>query len=75
LAIFDAMLFLKKRWPAAGFLSLIAGGGYALIGFLCQVKLLALNWPAWPFSVPYGLVLSLAGFLIGLVIDKCNRKF
>jgi SSS family solute:Na+ symporter len=70
-----AMLFLKKRWPAAGFLSLIAGGGYALIGFLCQVKLLALNWPAWPFSVPYGLLLSLAGFLIGLVIDKCNRKF
>lgn len=69
-----AMLFLKKRWPAAGFLSLIAGGGYALVGFLCQAEVLTLTWPAWPFSVPYGLLLSLAGFLIGLVIDKYRKK-
>jgi SSS family solute:Na+ symporter len=70
-----AMLYLKKRWPAAGFLSLVAGGGFALLGFLCEVKLLGLNWPTWPNSVPYGLALSLAGFIVGLFIDTCWGRF
>lgn len=70
-----AMLFLRKRWPAAGFLSLVAGGGYALVGFLCAVKLLVWDWPTWPYSVPYGLAMSLAGFTAGMLIDKCWERF
>ncbi len=70
-----AMLYLKKRWPAAGFLSLVVGGGFALVGFLCELKLLVWNWPTWPNSVPYGLVMSVGGFIVGLLIDKCWRRF
>jgi SSS family solute:Na+ symporter len=70
-----AMLYLKKRWPAAGFLSLVAGGGFALLGFMCEAKLLIWNWPTWPNSVPYGLAVSLAGFMVGLLIDKCWGRF
>lgn len=65
-----AMLYLKKRRPAAGFLSLVAGGGFALFGFLCEVKLLVWSWPTWPHSLPYGLTLSITGFIVGLFIDK-----
>jgi SSS family solute:Na+ symporter len=68
-----AMIFLKKKWPSAGFLSLILGGGFALIGFFCEIGLLALRWPAWPFSVPYGLGLSIIGFFFGMLIDKSLR--
>lgn len=68
-----AMIFLKKRYPAAGFLSLLLGGGFSLVGFLCEVKILALVWPAWPFSLPYGLGLSAAGFCVGFAIDKYKR--
>jgi SSS family solute:Na+ symporter len=68
-----AMIFLKKKWPSAGFLSLILGGGFALIGFFCEIGFFVLRWPAWPFSVPYGLGLSIIGFLIGLLIDKSLR--
>jgi SSS family solute:Na+ symporter len=70
-----AMLFLRKRWPAAGFMSLIAGGGYALAGFLCEVKLLVWHWPKWPYSVPYGLAMSITGFIVGLFIDRCRGHF
>ncbi|UCE42220.1 MAG: sodium:solute symporter family protein [Candidatus Aminicenantes bacterium] len=65
-----SMIFLKKKWPSAGFLSLVLGGGFALVGFFCEIGILALRWPAWPFSVPYGLALSLAGFILGILIDK-----
>jgi SSS family solute:Na+ symporter len=65
-----AMIFLKKKWPFAGFLSLALGGGFALIGFFCEVGLFDFRWPEWPFSVPYGFALSLIGFLIGMLIDK-----
>ena len=65
-----AMIFLKKKLPMAGFLSLLLGGGFSIVGFLCEVKLLALNWPAWPYSVPYGLGLSLGGFGLGFAIEK-----
>jgi len=69
-----AMLFLKKKLPMAGFLSLLLGGGYSLVRFLCEIKLLPLSWPSWPYSVPYGLGLSLAGFVAGFVIEKCRRN-
>jgi SSS family solute:Na+ symporter len=65
-----SMIFLKKRWPYAGFLSLILGAGFAVVGFLCEIGILGLHWPAWPFSVPYGLALSLFGFLFGMLVDK-----
>ncbi len=65
-----AMIFLKKKLPLAGLLSLSLGGGFSLIGFLCEMKLLSLNWPSWPYSVPYGLSVCLAGFLTGFLIEK-----
>lgn len=65
-----AMIFLKKRLPVAGFLSLTMGGGFSVVSFLCEVGLLHFNWPSWPFSVPYGLTLSLFGFLAGFAIEK-----
>jgi len=65
-----AMLFLRKKRPVAGFLSLFLGGGYAIIGFLCEVKIFTFNWPVWPYSVPLGLGICLAGFIVGLLIDR-----
>jgi SSS family solute:Na+ symporter len=67
------MIFLKKRWPTAGFMSLILGSGFALAGFLSEIGLLPLRWPSWPFSVPYGLALSLIGFLFGMLLDKWKK--
>jgi SSS family solute:Na+ symporter len=69
-----AMIFLKKRYPMAGMLSLVLGSGYALLGFLNGIGLAHLNWPEWPFSVPYGVTLSLMGFVIGFMIDRHKRK-
>ncbi len=69
-----AMIFLKKRYPMAGMLSLALGSGYALLGFLNGIGLVHLNWPEWPFSVPYGVTLSLMGFVIGFMIDRHKRK-
>ncbi len=69
-----AMIFLKKKLPMAGFLSLLLGGGYSLVRFLCETKLLPLSWPSWPYSVPYGLGLSLLGFAAGVVIEKYRKK-
>jgi SSS family solute:Na+ symporter len=65
-----AMIFLKKRLPAAGFLSLTLGGGFSAVSFLCEAGVMRINWPSWPFSVPYGLALSLFGFLVGIAIEK-----
>jgi len=65
-----AMLFMKKRAPLAGLLSLGLGGGFAFACFLNGAGIVALGLPAWPFSVPYGLGLSLAGFLVGRVLQK-----
>jgi SSS family solute:Na+ symporter len=69
-----AMIFLKKRFPMAGLLSLLLGGGYSLLRFLCELKLLPLSWPSWPYSVPYGLGLSLAGFAVGIVIAGYRKN-
>jgi SSS family solute:Na+ symporter len=65
-----AMIFLKKKWPFAGFLSLVLGLGFALVGFFCEIGLFAFRWLEWPFSVPYGVALSLIGFFLGMLIDK-----
>lgn len=68
-----AMIFLRKRLPAAGFLSLLLGGGYALFGFLCEVKLLSIQWIPWPYSIPYGVALCAVGFGIGIVVDTFSK--
>jgi len=69
-----AMIFLKKRLPLAGFLSLLLGGGFSLVSFLCAVELLPFKMPSWPFSVPYGLSLCLIGFIIGYIVEEYRRK-
>jgi SSS family solute:Na+ symporter len=65
-----AMLFLKKKRPLAGGLSLILGGIFALASFLAAMEILSFRLPVWPFSVPYGLALSLIGFAVGFLLDQ-----
>jgi len=69
-----AMIFLKRRLPLAGLLSLVFGGGFSLIGFLSEMKVLQLSWIPWPYSVPYGLGLSFLGFFAGLALEKWRKK-
>lgn len=63
-----ALLFNVKK-PLAGLLSVLAGGGFAILVFLNAYGL-SLPLPRWPESLPYGLALSIAGFLIGLLLDR-----
>lgn len=66
-----AMLFMKKKRPTAGLLSLVLGGGYSFLGFLSEINVLSLYWwPEWPYSVPYGLGICLAGFTAGWIFDS-----
>jgi SSS family solute:Na+ symporter len=69
-----AMLFFRRRRPLAGGLSLALGGGFALAGFFAEMKALPLRLPSWPFSVPFGLGLSLAGFAAGWLLDEWARR-
>lgn len=69
-----AMIFWRKKIPAAGLLSLLLGGGYSVAGFLCEIQVLPLAWPAWPFSVPYGLALSGTGFGIGVLFHYFKER-
>jgi SSS family solute:Na+ symporter len=70
-----AMLFLRRRRPLAGGLSLALGGGFALAGFFGETNVLPLRLPPWPFSVPLGLGLSLAGFAVGFLLDEWAKRF
>ena len=65
-----AMLFMKKKRPTAGLLSLVLGGGYSFLGFLSEINVLDIGWPDWPYSVPYGLGICLVGFAAGWVFDS-----
>jgi len=69
-----AMIFLKKRLPLAGLLSLCLGGGFSLLSFLASARVFPLNLPVWPFSLPYGLALSLFGFFLGLSMEWIKNK-
>jgi SSS family solute:Na+ symporter len=69
-----AMFVLKKRTPLAGALSLALGGGFALLSFLSTLKIAPLSLPAWPYSVPYGVGLSIVGFGAGLLIDRHSKE-
>jgi SSS family solute:Na+ symporter len=65
-----AALFLRKRAPLAGLLSLSLGGGYAVLAFLGDAGFPFLPLPSWPRSVPLGVALGAAGFLAGLFVER-----
>jgi SSS family solute:Na+ symporter len=65
-----AMLWLRRKRPLAGGLSLVLGGGFALAGFLSTLGVLPFALPAWPYSIPYGVGLSFAGFITGFALDS-----
>jgi SSS family solute:Na+ symporter len=67
-----AMFVFKKKRPLAGALSLVLGGGFALLSFFSALKILPISLPAWPFSVPYGVALSIFGFALGYLIDHLS---
>jgi SSS family solute:Na+ symporter len=69
-----AMLFLKKRRPLAGGLSLGLGGSFALASSLVEMKFFPFRLPVWPFSVPYGLAFSLIGFAAGFLWDEVRSS-
>ncbi|MGD9347058.1 MAG: sodium:solute symporter family protein [Candidatus Aminicenantes bacterium] len=69
-----AMVFLRKKYPFAGMLSLLLGSGFAVVGFLNGLDLIRFDWPQWPFSVPFGLGLSFGGFVFGFLIDRYASK-
>lgn len=69
-----AALFLKTKAPLAGLLSLLLGGGYATAGFLAESGLAPVPIPAWPMSLPLGVGLGAAGFLVGLALEGLFRR-
>lgn len=69
-----AALALKRPAPLAGLLSLLAGGGHALVSFLAEAGLVGLSMPPWPRSLPAGVLLGAAGFLTGLALDRLVRR-
>lgn len=70
-----AMIFHKRRVPLAGLFSLGLGGGFAVLSFLGAAGVLSLGLPAWPFSVPYGVGLSLAGYAVGYGLERRRGDF
>jgi SSS family solute:Na+ symporter len=69
-----AMIFMKRRAPLAGLLSLGLGGGFSVLSFLSSLGALPVTLPAWPHSVPYGLALSLLGFGVGIARFRLGNK-
>jgi len=69
-----AMLFIKKKMPWAGLFSLVLGGGFSLASFASASGLVSLGLPAWPYSVPWGVGLSLAGYLAGVLLHSSVRS-
>jgi SSS family solute:Na+ symporter len=69
-----AMLWLRRKRPLAGGLSLVLGGGFALAGFLSSLGVLPCRLPAWPRSVPFGVGLSFVGFIVGLGLDSLRFR-
>ncbi len=67
-------LLLKRRAPLAGGIALVLGGSAAFLSFLVEAGLARLPLPVWPFSLPFGLGLSLAGFLVGAALDRMIRR-
>ncbi|MBN1272478.1 MAG: sodium:solute symporter family protein [Candidatus Aminicenantes bacterium] len=70
-----AMLFLKRKCPLAGWLSLVFGGGFSLAGFLSEMGLFSVPWPPWPESLPYGVALCAVGFAAGWLWEHLRSRF
>ncbi|MDD8027422.1 MAG: sodium:solute symporter family protein [Acidobacteriota bacterium] len=69
-----AMILSAKRRPWAGLLSLGLGGGFAVASFLASAGWLALPLPSWPFSLPFGVGLSLLGYVLGAGLDSLKKQ-
>jgi SSS family solute:Na+ symporter len=69
-----AALFLKKKVPWAGLMSLAFGGGYAVVCFLEEAGLGLVSVPSWPRSLPLGIGLGAAGFLAGLLVERLKGR-
>jgi SSS family solute:Na+ symporter len=69
-----AALFLKKKLPWAGLLSLACGGCYAVVCFLEEAGLGLVSIPPWPWSLPLGVGLGAAGFLAGLLVERLRGR-
>lgn len=67
------LLFSKRKKPTAALLSLIFGGGFALLAFINAYNHF-LPIPEWPHSMPYGLGLSAFGFIAGLWRDRTTSS-
>jgi SSS family solute:Na+ symporter len=70
-----AMFIFKKRRPWGGGLSLALGGGFALLSFLSALKIVPMSLPAWPYSVPCGVGLSVVGLAAGYLIDYLIDRY
>jgi len=68
-----AAVFMKKRAPLAGLLSLLSGGGYAAVCFFSESGVLPLPLPPWPRSLPVGLALGTGGFILGSALEALKR--
>jgi SSS family solute:Na+ symporter len=66
-------LFCKRQLPLAGILSLVLGGGFSLLVFINAYGL-NLPLPKWPYSLPFGVGLSIFGFLFGIILSNRNHK-
>ncbi|MFQ6084227.1 MAG: sodium:solute symporter [Candidatus Aminicenantia bacterium] len=67
-----AMVFMKRYYPKAALFSLILGGGFSVVSFLTEIKIIPFALPSWPYSLPYGLTLSLSGFLLGIILENVS---
>jgi SSS family solute:Na+ symporter len=68
-----AAVLMRKRAPLAGLLSLVGGGGYALVCFFAEARILPLAVPSWPHSLIPGLALSAGGFVLGLAVMRLKE--
>jgi SSS family solute:Na+ symporter len=69
-----AMILSTKRRPLAGLLSLGLGGGFAVLSFLSSSGLIGFPFPTWPFSLPFGVGLSLLGYFLGAGLDSLKKQ-
>lgn len=68
------MLFMHRKMPFAGLFSVLLGGSFAFFSFLNGLQLVKAPWPEWPYSIFWGLLISLVGFLVGAKIDLMRAK-
>ena len=65
-----AMLFMSRKCPQAGLLSVALGGGYAVFAFLNGLGLLHVDWPVMALFGSLWAPAQPVGFWIGLFLDN-----